>query len=261
MSPRSGAIRSKLSNVHRVGRHPPRRHFSPSAPRPKQDVDLPHGVIMNEVQLDERFSDLSLAPELRWHCEPAKWSIRPADRILRISPDTNTDFWQRTHYGFEADTGHFLYVRTSGDFVVTTKVTTHPRNQYDQAGLMVRLSPACWMKTSVEFDPDSPIAWVQSLRTLSIRIGQLSLYQRPSILYGSGYRLLAPTVWSRVHSMAKHGSNSDWRISLSGRMVVTWHAVCTPAAQKQRGLKRIFIISPLLRFAHVKPCRNAGMVS
>ena len=111
---------------------------------------------MNEIQLDERFSNLALAPELQWHCEPAKWSIRPGDRILRISPDANTDFWQRTHYGFEADTGHFLYVRTSGDFVVTTKVTMHPRNQYDQAGLMVRLSPACWMKTSVEFEPDEP---------------------------------------------------------------------------------------------------------
>ena len=39
---------------------------------------------------------------------------------------------------------------------MTTKVTTHPRNQYDQAGLMVRLSPACWLKTSVEFEPDEP---------------------------------------------------------------------------------------------------------
>lgn len=111
---------------------------------------------MNEVQLDERFDNPALASELQWHCEPARWSIRPADRILRISPDANTDFWQRTHYGFEADSGHFLYVRTSGDFVVTTKVTAHPRHQYDQAGLMVRLSPACWMKTSVEFEPDEP---------------------------------------------------------------------------------------------------------
>jgi len=111
---------------------------------------------MNEEQLDERFNNVALAPELQWHCEPAKWSIQPGDRILRISPDANTDFWQRTHYGFEADSGHFLHVRTSGDFVVTTKVTTHPRNQYDQAGLMVRLSPACWIKTAVEFEPNEP---------------------------------------------------------------------------------------------------------
>ena len=46
---------------------------------------------MNEVQLDERLSNLALASELQWHCEPAKWSIRPGDRILRISPDANTD--------------------------------------------------------------------------------------------------------------------------------------------------------------------------
>ena len=146
---------------------------------------------MNEVQLDERFSNAALAPELQWHCEPAKWSIRPGDRILRISPDANTDFWQRTHYGFEADTGHFLYVRTSGDFVVTTKVTTHPRNQYDQAGLMVRLSPACWMKTSVEFEPDEPNRlgavvtnaqysdWSNSARTKD---------RRYRMVQGTGYR-------------------------------------------------------------------------
>ena len=38
--------------------------------------------------------------------------------------------------------------------MLTTKVTSNPLHQYDQAGLMVRLSPACWLKTSVEFEPD-----------------------------------------------------------------------------------------------------------
>ena len=64
---------------------------SPFRAVPKQDVDLPHGVLMNEVQLDERFNNVAFAPQLQWHCEPAKWSIRPGDRILRISPDANTD--------------------------------------------------------------------------------------------------------------------------------------------------------------------------
>jgi uncharacterized protein len=67
-----------------------------------------------------------------------------------------TDFWQRTHYGFEADNGHFLFAATSGDFVMTTRVRFFPKHQYDQAGLMVRLSAACWLKTSVEYEPDAP---------------------------------------------------------------------------------------------------------
>ncbi len=29
-------------------------------------------------------------------------------------------------------------------------------HRYDQAGLLLRVSPACWIKTSVEFEPDGP---------------------------------------------------------------------------------------------------------
>jgi hypothetical protein len=34
------------------------------------------------------------------------------------------------------------------------RVVFEPVHQYDQAGLMVRLSPACWLKTSIEFEPE-----------------------------------------------------------------------------------------------------------
>lgn len=110
---------------------------------------------MDGLNLDERFTGAALPAALTWFCEPeGGWSLG-VDR-LELRPAANTDFWQRTHYGFEADNGHFLHARTRGDFVMTTQVTTHPRHQYDQAGLMVRLSPACWLKTSVEFEPDEP---------------------------------------------------------------------------------------------------------
>jgi regulation of enolase protein 1 (concanavalin A-like superfamily) len=90
---------------------------------------------------------------LRWHCEPTRWAVDPQKRSLVVYPDAKTDFWQRTHYGFEADNGHLLHVRTEGDFILTARVTSKPKHQYDQAGLMVRISPACWLKTSVEFEP------------------------------------------------------------------------------------------------------------
>ena len=31
-----------------------------------------------------------------------------------------------------------------------------PLNQYDQAGLMVRVDADCWLKTAVEFEPEGP---------------------------------------------------------------------------------------------------------
>jgi regulation of enolase protein 1 (concanavalin A-like superfamily) len=109
---------------------------------------------MTDTPLHTTFSDNILDPRLQWHCEPADWRLDPAAPGLRIRTDAHTDFWQRTHYGFQVDNGHFLHLQASGDFVLTTKVTSRPRHQYDQAGLMVRLSSGCWLKTSVEFEPD-----------------------------------------------------------------------------------------------------------
>jgi regulation of enolase protein 1 (concanavalin A-like superfamily) len=43
-----------------------------------------------------------------------------------------------------------------GDFTLSTRLRFYPANQYDQAGLMVRVSPHCWLKTSVEFEAEGP---------------------------------------------------------------------------------------------------------
>jgi regulation of enolase protein 1 (concanavalin A-like superfamily) len=75
---------------------------------------------------------------------------------IRVSPDTPTDFWQRTHYGFRVDSGHFLHTDAAGDFVQKALVHFRPVHQYDQAGLMVRVDADCWLKTSVEYEPSGP---------------------------------------------------------------------------------------------------------
>jgi regulation of enolase protein 1 (concanavalin A-like superfamily) len=111
---------------------------------------------MGVPSLQEPFTGPDLPPQLCWHCEPGGWSVLPAERCLRIEPDAGTDFWRKTHYGFEADNGHFLFAEAAGDFVLVTHVRFRPAHQYDQAGLMVRVSPVCWLKTSVEHEPDGP---------------------------------------------------------------------------------------------------------
>jgi regulation of enolase protein 1 (concanavalin A-like superfamily) len=73
-----------------------------------------------------------------------------------VEPEAATDFWRRTHYGFEFDNGHFLFAKIVGDFVLTVHVRFQPAHQYDQAGLMVRASPSCWLKASVEHEPAGP---------------------------------------------------------------------------------------------------------
>ena len=91
---------------------------------------------------------------LNWFCPPKQWSME--NGCLSIYPDAKTDFWQRTHYGFRNDNGHFLYIEVPDNFILTTRVRFFSTHQYDQAGLMVRISPDFWLKTSIEFEPDEP---------------------------------------------------------------------------------------------------------
>lgn len=109
-----------------------------------------------DAPLCEVFRRPALDPRLQWHAPPARWAVESDRGCLRVEPDAGTDFWQRTHYGFEADNGHFLALRARGDFQLTTRVMAFGKHQYDQAGLMVRISPDCWLKTSAEFEPDGP---------------------------------------------------------------------------------------------------------
>lgn len=108
------------------------------------------------VILEERFNQPALDPRLRWLNPPPAWEVDPSVPTLVVRPASPTDFWQETHYGFQADNGHFLFTEMGGDFTITTKVRFHPAHQYDQAGLMIRLGPRCWIKTSVEHEPHGP---------------------------------------------------------------------------------------------------------
>ena len=104
--------------------------------------------------MDEDFRGQCHDDRLLWHHPPSRWSI--GESGLVVFPDAPTDFWQRTHYGFCADNGHFLGLPVKGDFRITTRVRFHPVHPYDQAGLMVRFSSQCWLKTSVEYEPEGP---------------------------------------------------------------------------------------------------------
>lgn len=105
---------------------------------------------MNEMILFEHFDQPELDKRLNWFCPPAQWST--SDSRLVFLPEAKTDYWQKTHYGFSADNGHFLYLQLQGDFILTGKVQFYPAHKYDQAGLLVRFSPDFWIKTSVEYE-------------------------------------------------------------------------------------------------------------
>lgn len=83
-----------------------------------------------------------------WFNEPARWRRSGPEVTLTTKP--GTDFWRRTHYGYVHDNGHFLGTRILGDFVATAEVDGDYTDQYDQAGLMVRLDAERWVKVGAE---------------------------------------------------------------------------------------------------------------
>jgi uncharacterized protein len=80
----------------------------------------------------------------RWFNEPGRWD---GDTV---TSDPDTDFWRTTHYGYDRDTGHILGVDRAGDFELTVTFSGAYAEQYDQAGLAIRLDERNWIKSGVE---------------------------------------------------------------------------------------------------------------
>ena len=91
-----------------------------------------------------------------WLNEPAVWRLDGG--ALTVTTDRSTDFWRETHYGFTHDTGHFFARETAGDFTAEIRIQAQYRELYDQAGLMVRLSSAEWLKAGIELSDGKPMA-------------------------------------------------------------------------------------------------------
>jgi regulation of enolase protein 1 (concanavalin A-like superfamily) len=113
------------------------------------------------VSLKEKFSNAILPKNFYWFNEPTKYQLGSG---LEIYTDAETDFWQRTHYGFRRDDGHCLFTKQSGDFSIMTHVEFRPQAQYDQCGLIVRVDAENWIKTSTEYE-DAQVSRLGSVVT------------------------------------------------------------------------------------------------
>ncbi|KIL48283.1 DUF1349 domain-containing protein [Jeotgalibacillus soli] len=95
------------------------------------------------------------AKNCRWMSEPSSWSLK--EEKLVLTTEEETDFWRKTHYGFERMNAHVFYQEIVGDFEMEVALKMEdPSSLYDQAGLVVMVSENCWLKTSLEFRMDGP---------------------------------------------------------------------------------------------------------
>jgi uncharacterized protein len=98
----------------------------------------------------KRFDFLRTIPEdFYWFNEGKDYFC---DQGLVIKTEGDTDFWQKTHYGFERDNGHCLFTKAGGDFSFAGHFEFDPQNVYDQCGLMVRVDQKNWIKVSTEYE-------------------------------------------------------------------------------------------------------------
>lgn len=90
----------------------------------------------------------------------AKWLNQPklseiTEQSVKITTEPNTDFWQRSYYGFRNDNGPSLLLESEINFSFTTKVSFEYRAKFDQCGLIIYLDSDNWFKASIEFENEN----------------------------------------------------------------------------------------------------------
>jgi regulation of enolase protein 1 (concanavalin A-like superfamily) len=86
---------------------------------------------------------------MQWMNEPLIYRHQAGELSLRAA--AQTDFWRKTHDGDIRHNGHFWFQPVSGNFTASVKITGKYRDQYDQAGLMVRIDESTWLKCGIEY--------------------------------------------------------------------------------------------------------------
>lgn len=84
-----------------------------------------------------------------WFNEPPFWHESESGLLVRTGRDT--DFWNRTFYGFTHDNGHHYAEPVNVNFSAEISFSADYVNLYDQAGLMLRINANNWLKTGVEY--------------------------------------------------------------------------------------------------------------
>ncbi|MDK7449228.1 DUF1349 domain-containing protein [Bacillus paranthracis] len=73
------------------------------------------------------------------------------NHALIVRSKAETDFWLKTHYGFEVMNGHVFYTETMTDFQAEVQLRMNPNSKFDQAGLSYYISMRSYSKNSLSY--------------------------------------------------------------------------------------------------------------
>ncbi|WED23461.1 DUF1349 domain-containing protein [Vibrio sp. JC009] len=85
-----------------------------------------------------------------WIFEPKQHNVTP--ELVSITTEPETDFWQRSYYGFRNDNAPALQLESGENFTFTAKVSFDYQAQFDQCGLIIYLDNENWFKASIEYE-------------------------------------------------------------------------------------------------------------
>lgn len=88
--------------------------------------------------------------EAKWLNPPKSFDVK--NQSVTITTDPDTDFWQRSYYGFRNDNAPALLLESKDNFSFTTKTVFHYQEKYDQCGVVIYLDSENWFKASIEFE-------------------------------------------------------------------------------------------------------------
>lgn len=86
----------------------------------------------------------------QWINQPSRFAI--GQESITITTEPNTDFWQRTYYGFQNDNAPAILLTSDLNFSFTTRVSFNYQDRFDQAGIIIYIDCDNWVKASVEYE-------------------------------------------------------------------------------------------------------------
>ncbi|NQU53602.1 MAG: DUF1349 domain-containing protein [Bacteroidetes bacterium] len=86
--------------------------------------------------------------DFTWINQPTTFDLNGNNLTIQTQPET--DFWQRTYYGFQNDNAPAFLTEVENDFTFTVKTNFEYKNQYDQCGILLYQNSENWVKASIE---------------------------------------------------------------------------------------------------------------
>ena len=98
---------------------------------------------------------------LFWHNGEPRHKIFNSGKSIEIEPTEKLDYWSKTFYGPKPliiNNGQTLVAKIpwEEEATITTSFTLKPKEQFDQAGIMVVVDENVWVKAGIEYTDGFP---------------------------------------------------------------------------------------------------------